>query len=147
MKVILLQDVAKIGQKYQIVQVPDGYAFNKLIPQNLAKPATPQNVKQIEKRAATLAEQKESGDQFFAAAIEKMTAEPLKIEVEPNGQGHLFQAVHAEDVIKAASAVGVEITANQIVFASPIKEVGSHTITLSNGEKKSEITIEVVSKK
>ena len=39
MKVILLQDVAKIGRRSEVVEVPDGYAQNKLIPKGMAQPA------------------------------------------------------------------------------------------------------------
>ena len=48
MKVILLRDVAKIGRRFEIVEVPDGYALNKLIPKKDAEAATPANVKRIQ---------------------------------------------------------------------------------------------------
>ena len=48
MKVILLKDVAKIGRRFEIKEVPDGYALNKLIPKNMAQFATPENIKRIE---------------------------------------------------------------------------------------------------
>jgi ribosomal protein L9 len=47
MKVILLRDVAKIGKRFAIVDVPDGYALNKLIPSKDAEPATTNNIKRI----------------------------------------------------------------------------------------------------
>ena len=47
MKVILLRDVAKIGKRYEIVEVPDGFALNKLIPKKDAEAATPVNVKRV----------------------------------------------------------------------------------------------------
>ncbi len=47
MKVILLRDVAKIGKRYEVANVPDGFALNKLIPQGDAQAATPDNVKRV----------------------------------------------------------------------------------------------------
>ena len=49
MKVILLR-WAKIGRRYTVVEVPDGYALNKLIPKKkMAEQASPANLKKIEK--------------------------------------------------------------------------------------------------
>ncbi len=53
MQVILLQDVAKIGRRFDVVNVADGYGLNKLIPQGMAKPATPENIKKIKAQSAS----------------------------------------------------------------------------------------------
>jgi LSU ribosomal protein L9P len=50
MKVVLMQDVPKLGTKFQVVEVSDGYARNYLIPRGLAQPATPALLKEVEKR-------------------------------------------------------------------------------------------------
>ena len=47
MKVILLKDVAKIGRRHEVAEVPDGYALNMLIPKGLAKAGTPENIKKL----------------------------------------------------------------------------------------------------
>ena len=62
MKVILLQDVAKIGRRFDIVEVPSGYGMNKLIPQGMAKPATPENVKAINAQSAKTEADRAAGD-------------------------------------------------------------------------------------
>ncbi|OGZ20756.1 MAG: 50S ribosomal protein L9, partial [Candidatus Nealsonbacteria bacterium RIFCSPHIGHO2_02_38_10] len=48
MKVILLQDVEKLGKKYDVKDIKDGYAKNFLMPKNLAKPATKKALKLLE---------------------------------------------------------------------------------------------------
>ena len=50
MKIILIKDVKKIGRKYEIKEVADGYALNALIPYGLAVPATPNYLKGMEER-------------------------------------------------------------------------------------------------
>ena len=48
MKIILLKDAKKIGKKFDIKEVADGYAINMLIPTGIAIPATPANVNMVE---------------------------------------------------------------------------------------------------
>ena len=48
MRVILLQDIEKLGKKYDVKEVADGYARNFLIPKSLAKPATEEALKWLE---------------------------------------------------------------------------------------------------
>jgi len=48
MRVILLQDIEKVGKKYEVKEVTDGYARNFLIPKGLAKVATREALKWIQ---------------------------------------------------------------------------------------------------
>ena len=48
MQIILLKDIVKIGQKFDIKNVSDGYAMNFLFPNNLAELATPKKIKNLE---------------------------------------------------------------------------------------------------
>src|SRR3989344_999724 len=50
MKVILLEDVKKIGRKFEVKNVSDGYAKNFLFPNGLADIATPDALKELEKK-------------------------------------------------------------------------------------------------
>ncbi|MBI2474103.1 MAG: 50S ribosomal protein L9, partial [Candidatus Taylorbacteria bacterium] len=49
MKVVLLQEVAKVGHRHDVKNVADGFALNFLIPQGLAETATEKAVKRVEK--------------------------------------------------------------------------------------------------
>ena len=71
MKVILLQDVAKLGHRFEIVDVPHGHALNKLIPQGLAQEATKQNVQRVKARAERAAADRAATGEAFAAALEE----------------------------------------------------------------------------
>jgi large subunit ribosomal protein L9 len=146
MKIILLQDVAKIGRRFEVVSVPDGYALNQLIPKRMAEPATPANVKRIEKMNKDKAASVEADSEAFQAAVATIEATPLTITLEANEQGHLFKAVSADDVVVAAQAIGAVVSADMVSFSAPIKELGAHDVTLQSGADTATITVTVAAK-
>jgi len=143
MKVILLQDVAKIGLRGEVAEVPNGYAMNSLIPQGKAEPATKANLKKVSQVQAELAKQAADSTAVFTTALEQLQAKPLQIPAEMNEQEHLFQAVSAADVVAAAENDGIAITSNMISFSEPIKSAGEHTVLLQSGEHNGSFTITV----
>ncbi len=145
MKVILLRDVAKIGRRSEIVDLPDGYALNQLIPKKWAEPATPANMKKIATMKATASLNDKLGEDQFKAALTEMQATPLQIVGgQANAQGHLFKAVHEADIIAAAKKRGISILPTQIEIKVSIKSVGSHEITLKRGGIVQSCIIEVI---
>lgn len=146
MKVILLQDVAKIGRRNEVVEVPNGYAMNQLIPMKKAEPATPANMKKVGKVHAQAAADTANMEAVFTAAKDALSAEPLVIEADMNEQEHLFQAVSAADVVAAAKAKGIAITSDMVDFPEVVKAAGEHTVTLQHGAHSAPFTINVTKK-
>jgi large subunit ribosomal protein L9 len=146
MKVILLQDVAKIGSRSEIVEVPDGYAMNQLIPKRMAEPATKANVKRVERLNEHKAAGKEAAVESFETAVATIEATPITITVEANEKGHLFKAISPEEVVVAAQAVGAVITDEMVSFTNPIKEIGEHQVTLTQADQTATISITVAGK-
>lgn len=147
MKVILLRDVAKIGRRNQIVEVPDGYAQNQLIPKKLAQPATPANVKKITNLTQTTMAHDEAEQQRFEQAVAVMQTRPLVIQGQANEQGHLFKAIHENDIVEAALAHGVVLEKRYVEIPNQIKSVGTHQIVCKRGGKNLLCSVEVISKK
>jgi large subunit ribosomal protein L9 len=146
MKVILLRDVAKIGRRNQIVEVPDGFALNKLIPRREAEIATPSNLKKI----ANLNNVNEASEAQIFENLKKVsdytTRSPLVIAMQANDKGHLFQSVHAEDIIEAGKKARLNISKEYIVITNPIKDIGDKQIELHHHGKKFELSIKVIAK-
>ncbi len=146
MKVILLRDVAKIGKRYEIVSVPDGFAQNKLIPKGDAEPATPINVK----RVMNIRHKDSSGKEKVLVALKKiiddLAGASLEIPMQSNELGHLFKSVHVDDVIASALKRGLTIPKEFISFASPIKSIGNHQVTLKNQGEVFMLEIKVIAK-
>ena len=146
MKVILLKDVAKIGRKNEVKNVPDGHALNHLIPQGIAEAATGNNLKQLERRKAQTAAEMENKSESFKETLAKLQGSEVVLEIEANDQGHLFKGIHAEDIAQHLASKGFEIEASMLSVSEPIKEVGKHNITLSMGEESSTFTLLVQAK-
>lgn len=147
MKVILLQDVAKLGRRYAIVEVPDGYGVNKLIPKGLAKAATPENVKAVMARSGAIAHSKEAAEAAFKELLAALKDKVVTLSAEANAEGRFFQALKPEAIAAAVTAVaGVKVTPHQIGIAEPIKAVGEHVVTLSLGTLHEPLTITVTAR-
>ena len=146
MKVILLRDVAKIGRRHQVVEVPDGFALNKLIPQGDAKAATASNIKSVTHQQNKNQQNKEGLIASLKDIAESLTKEPLTLAAVANEQGHLFKAVHAEDIAAAAMALGINIPKDYIVIETPIKALGVANIAVKSQGKSFSLTINVIAK-
>lgn len=145
MKVILLHDVANLGRKLEVVEVPDGYALNKLIPKGLAQIATPENVRRLTTaRNKKLADRSLRNDEF-KAAIASLKDTKLSIPAKVNENGHMFESLKSPQVAAALAAKGVSIAANQFVIKETIKHSGEHTITLVYGDVEAQLPITIIS--
>lgn len=146
MKVILLRDVAKIGKRYEVVNVPDGYALNKLIPKGDAQAATPDNLKRVNNMKAKGASDKAAELSSIKTMVDSLAETPLEVLMQANEQGHLFQSVHAEDVAAASAKRGVRLPKETISMAAPIKTTGAHTVTVKSQGQSFTLSINVVAK-
>lgn len=146
MKVILLKDVAKIGRRFDVVEVPNGHAQNMLIPKGLAEIATPAGIKRIAKQKERNQSQ---GEELLAKMSEvstKTEVEPLVINLEANELGHLFKAVSVKDVCEVAKDRGLDVPEELIVMTTPIKEVGDHTVDVVVKDNTLRLSIKVIAK-
>jgi len=136
MKIILLKDVKKIGKKYDIKEVADGYALNMLIPGNLAIPATTGNVNMVEvkKKGDMLEGAKNEAE--LQKALNEIKGISIEMKGKVNDKGHLFAGIHKDEIIEAVKKQkGVNILAEHLILEKPIKEVGDHAITVKVGDR------------
>ena len=123
MKVILLEDVQKLGKAGEIKDVKNGYGFNFLLPNALAEFATPVAIRQAEQMIV-----RRRADQQTLAADFKVQSEALagkKIIIKTRSEeGKLFGSVGREEIAHALSAMGIEIDAKIILLDKPLKKVG-----------------------
>lgn len=144
MKVILLKDVSKVGQQYEVKEVSSGYALNFLIPKGFAKVASPDEVKRIEKIKAEKAKQKEKELTELKEKLAKVSKGNIELQYQANEKGHLFKGIGKEDIAKALEEKGVKVDPQYIVLDTPIKEVGEHEVEIKIGKEKAKLNLKVV---
>jgi large subunit ribosomal protein L9 len=145
MKVILTDEIRGLGTRGEVVSVKDGYARNYLIPKNLAREATPGNLKSIEqerKKWALLAQQEKDVAQKAAASVQGVK---VTIAKRVGEHGNLFGSVTANDIADALTAKGIEVDKRRIELAHPIKSLGTHDVDVRlHREVSAHIQVEVV---
>jgi len=145
MQVILTQDVARVGRRFDVVNVSSGYAQNFLFPRKLAEVAT-------EKKVAALTARKEAAtaahDAEVAELKEKVAAladESLVLEVKADEQGHLFKKIRAEDIVALLSDQhSVTLTKEAVLLDSPLHELGDHSVDVEVAGDRVTLTIQIV---
>lgn len=146
MKVILLQDVAKIGKKNSVVDVPDGYGMNKLVPKGLAKPATKANLKMIERLKQEQSVAQEEEQTAFQRLRDSLTDTVVAISAKANKDGSLYEAVKPASIVAGIeAATDLTMEAEWIAAHEPIKATGEHTITLTQGDDSFSVQLQVTS--
>ena len=130
MKVILLEDVRGSGKAGDVVNVSDGYARNMLIPRGMAMEATPQNLKQLEKKKEAQAK-KYAEDKAKAEELAKKLEETgITIKAKAGKDGKVFGSVTSKDIAEALLEQGIEVDKKKILLDSPIKTVGETVVSV-----------------
>ena len=129
MKVILLQDVKKIGNKGDVINVADGYARNYLFPRKLAVEATDKNLQNLDAQKKKEDAKKEQEIGRAKKVAEELAKEPVIIKTKAGETGRLFGAVTAMEIASAVEAqIGLKIDKRKIELPEPIKNLGEHTV-------------------
>jgi len=131
MKILLLDDIDKLGRIGQIKEVARGYANNFLIPKGLAIVATKANKKIVEQQK--LEAEKRYHARLKNADNNKAKLETLKLEIEKKAgsSGKLFGAVTSNEIKELIAKEGYDIDKKQIVIEKPIKSIGDYTIYIN----------------
>jgi large subunit ribosomal protein L9 len=142
MKIIILKDTPKVGKKFDIKDVNDGYALNLLIPKGIAIPATPQAIKRVEAEKAVIEGERKVQEELLAKNIQAIESVTLTMNAKANPKGMLFAGVHKEEISKALHLQDrVEIDPAFIDLDHPLKEVGEHLVPIKAGGKTAKLKV------
>lgn len=130
MEVILREEIEKLGNRGDIVNVADGYARNYLLPKKLAVPATEANKKIIEqerqaylRREAKLASEAEELARMLAGVT-------VTIAQKAGEMDQLFGSVTAKDIAEALEQQNFQIDRRKILLEEPIKQLGEYKVAV-----------------
>lgn len=142
MRVILRQDVPKLGNRGDSVEVSDGYARNYLLPRELAYPATADNQRRVSKEKRVTEEQTAASQAQAKELAAKLAGLSATVQVKADGET-IYGSVGPEEIVAAiASEHGVQVAAAAVKLAEPIKKVGTHDVLFRLAEG-AEATVKV----
>ena len=138
MKIIFLQDVPRVGKKYDIKEINDGYALNFLFPKKWATLATPKAVAEIERRKKEIVIEREVQDDLLNKNLEEIKGKTITIKAKADEKGHLFSTIREKTIVETMEKENhVQIDEKFIALEKPIKEIGEFEIPILIKNKKS----------
>ena len=134
MKILLCEDITKLGWLGDVVEVNTGYARNYLLPQGLAKVANDASIRAIAEEKAKRAEQRINDGRRLENAAKAVEGAEAVVAAKANEQGHLFGSVTERQIAANLRAQGFEVADEIVQLPEHIKEVGTHAVTLKYAE-------------
>ena len=128
MRVILLDDVSKVGRRGEVRDVSDGYARNYLIPKKLALSATTGNLKnleQIKRQQDAKADRIKGEAEALRNRIDALAYEERR---QASEEGKLFGSVTAQDLVEFLERHGIKVERRRVALDEPIKTLGETVV-------------------
>lgn len=145
MKLLLLEDVRKLGHVGDVVEVKAGYARNYLLPQRLATEPTDENIKAIEDRKRSAAAARAKLLREFTELAERIKDASITIEAAANEEGTLYGGVHKKDIASALNAQGFPVLPDHVMLDTPIRTLDNRMVTLEfTDELRTQVKVWVV---
>ena len=129
MKVILLNNIKKLGSRFDVIDVADGFAQNFLIPQKKALPATPENLGNIDQikseQAGAIAEER----QEVEVVIKALADVSLTYTALANEQGGLYESISTATIAELLKdQANLDLDEAYINLESAIKSTGEFEV-------------------
>jgi large subunit ribosomal protein L9 len=145
-KVILLEDVKKIGKKGDLVNVADGYARNYLFPRNLAKEATSGSIKQLKQEKKAMENKKKKELELAKEVAEKISKSSVTVKAKSGDQGKLFGSITSKDIANELKKQhNIDVDRRKIELSEPIKTLGNYKVNIKLApEVEAELTVKII---
>jgi large subunit ribosomal protein L9 len=145
MKVILREDVEKLGKAGDVVKVADGFGRNYLIPRQLAVPADVRNLKALEHDRRVIEARAKKSRKSAESLATMLASVSLTIPAKAGEEGKLFGAITSRDIADAMEKAGVPVDRKNVLLHDPIKQLGDYKVKIKAGtDLHPEISVRVV---
>lgn len=143
MKVILLKDVQKVGKKFEVKEVADGYAKNFLLSKNLAREATEETLAWLNSQKKIIEEKASDSLKEVQEVASRMDDLEVIVPVKVGNEGQLFESINPQKIVEQLKEMGFSVKKNQIELEEQIKELGEFQVKVKF-EHNLEATIRVI---
>lgn len=141
MRIIFTKDVPRVGKKYEIKEVADGYGRH-LVAQKIAEVATDEVIARVEQKKITDASQKKVHEELLAKTLASLDGAAITLTGKANEQGHLFASIHKEEVLaELKKSLRVDLHPDYLILDRPLKETGSFEIPIVVGKNRAVLTV------
>lgn len=130
MKILLLNDVERLGWLGDVIEVADGYARNYLLPQRIAVVPNEANIKSIAAEKAKRSVVRIAEQTRLEQAAKEVAGAEAVVAAKANEKGHLFGSVTAGDIAANLREQGFSVADEIVVLDEHIKEVGQQEVKL-----------------
>ncbi len=130
MKVVILKDVPKLGRIGDIKEVSDGFARNFLFARNLAVPATPENLRSLDRERSETKTRQEKERASFQKLAKDLQELELNFNIKVGEKGQPFGSVTREDIAEELAKKGIVINKHRLEMEHGIKGTGEHIIRI-----------------
>jgi large subunit ribosomal protein L9 len=148
MKVILKENVDKLGRMGDLVEVSNGYARNYLIPKKLAVAATDRSVKALEHEKRLIAEKRKKERKAAEELAQRIRQTSITIPVQAGEEqegNKIFGSVTNKDIVEALAKEGVTVDKHDVLLEKPIKELGKFLVSIKlHPDVTTEVEVSVV---
>lgn len=131
MQILLIKDVPELGQAGEIRNVADGYARNFLLPRGLAVFATPGAIKQSALQREAAAKRQDKALSEAQALAQLLDGTVVSFQARAGESDRLYGSITSANIADALEEkVGQEIDRRKIDLEEPLKELGTHAVTI-----------------
>ena len=141
MKIILLKDVPRIGRKYEVKEVADGYGRH-LIAQKFAEMATKDSLISIENKKSTDATLKKVHADLLIKNLDALNSVTITLYGKANEKGHLFASIHKDEILTELKRVRhLDMNPAYVTLDKPIKELGTYEVPVDIDKHRAVFTV------
>lgn len=131
MKIILLQDVKSLGKKGEIVNVSDGYARNKILPQKLGVEANNKNLNDLKLQNQHADKVAQENLEAAQALAEDLKEKQVVVKIKSGTGGRTFGSVSTKEIAAAAKEqLKLELDKKKMQLSEPIRTLGFHEVPI-----------------
>ena len=130
MKVILTNDVPKLGKSGELKTVADGFATNYLIPNSLAVPAAGGAYRAWQHDIASREEKRKREREDAEIAANRIAGTTLTMGVKVGEGGKLYGSITAKDIADALGRRGIEVDRHKVDLEEPLKSLGTYKVAV-----------------